>query len=143
MASKALIPFNKITNCFLIIHPLVTRMILLSSDGSIHLSIGLIVSTTYGIYTHFIFVCLFVQYVCGFTVCSIVHIHLNTFYFSSVSFPTSQNNLHNLIEILFIQQLTMYLGFAITTIFCSFLLYIVLEAPVEQLLRLIYNKNMK
>lgn len=38
--------------------------------------------------------------------------------------------------------MTMYLGFAITTIFCSFLLYMVFEAPAEQLLRLIYNKNM-
>lgn len=37
--------------------------------------------------------------------------------------------------------MTMYLGFAITTIFCSFLLYMVFEAPAEQLLRLIYNKN--
>lgn len=44
LASKALIPFNKLTNCFLIIYPLITRIILLSSDGSIHLSIGLIVS---------------------------------------------------------------------------------------------------
>lgn len=35
----------------------------------------------------------------------------------------------------------MYLGFAITTIFCSFLLYMVFEAPVEQLLRLVYNKT--
>lgn len=45
LASKALIPFNKLTNCYVIIYPLVTRIILLSSDGSIHLSIGLIVST--------------------------------------------------------------------------------------------------
>lgn len=44
LGSKLFIPFNKLTNCFLIVYPLITRIVLLSSDGSIHLSSGLIVS---------------------------------------------------------------------------------------------------
>lgn len=44
LGAQIFIPFSKMTNCFLLIHPLITRIVLLNYDGSIHLSIGLIVS---------------------------------------------------------------------------------------------------
>lgn len=44
VGSKSLLPLSKITNCVLLIYPLVSRVIILSSDGTFHLSVGLIVS---------------------------------------------------------------------------------------------------
>lgn len=43
LTSKYLLPFNKISNCFLMLHPLVTRIIILSSDTAVHLSFAMIV----------------------------------------------------------------------------------------------------
>lgn len=44
LTSKYMLPLNKISNCFFMIHPLVTRILILSSDTSFHLSFAMIVS---------------------------------------------------------------------------------------------------
>ncbi|XP_055303582.1 nose resistant to fluoxetine protein 6-like [Sitodiplosis mosellana] len=81
LTSKYLMPLDKMTNCFLMVYPIITRIIILSSDSSMHLSIGLII--------------------------------------------------------------TFFLGITILTIFASFTLYMIFQAPVEDLLRNIYNQKMK
>lgn len=43
LTSKYLLPLDKMTNCFLMVYPFITRTIILSSDSTMHLSIGLIV----------------------------------------------------------------------------------------------------
>lgn len=81
LTSKYLLPLNKMSNSFLMIYPVVTRVIILSSDSSVHLSVGLIV--------------------------------------------------------------IFFLGVAILTTAASFSLYMLYQAPVEDLLRTIYNRKMK
>lgn len=46
LTSKYLLPLDKMTNCFLMVYPFITRTIILSSDSTMHLSIGLIVRKT-------------------------------------------------------------------------------------------------
>lgn len=43
LTSKYMLPMDKMTNSFLMVYPLVTRIIILSSDSTMHLSTGLIV----------------------------------------------------------------------------------------------------
>ncbi|XP_031626081.1 uncharacterized protein LOC116342557 [Contarinia nasturtii] len=81
LTSQYLLPLNKMTNSFILIFPIVTRIIILSSDSSMHLSVGLMI--------------------------------------------------------------TFFLGITILTIFASLLLYMIYQAPIEDLLRTIYNRKMK
>lgn len=43
LTSKYLLPFNKMANSFLLVYPIITRIIILNSDSSVHLSMGFIV----------------------------------------------------------------------------------------------------
>lgn len=43
LTSKYLLPLNKMANSFLMVYPIVTRVIVLSSDSSVHLSMGFLV----------------------------------------------------------------------------------------------------
>lgn len=43
LISKYLLPLNKMANRFLMVYPIVTRVIILSSESNVHLSMGCIV----------------------------------------------------------------------------------------------------
>lgn len=45
LSSKYLIPLSKLSNCILMIHPLITRVIILDSEQTFHLSLAILVST--------------------------------------------------------------------------------------------------
>lgn len=45
LSSKCFIPLSKLSNCILMIHPLITRAILLDSEQTFHLSFTIVVST--------------------------------------------------------------------------------------------------
>lgn len=67
LTSKYLLPLDKMTNSFLMVYPIITRVIILSSDSSVHLSIGFIVRqqdnySTFCILFNVNFVAFFRQY---------------------------------------------------------------------------------
>lgn len=102
-----MISFSKLTYSFIIIHPIVSRMILLSSDLTVHLSSATIVSH-------------------GLLRKTILLLRAR-FYMLFIS----------------IFQIIYYFGLAVITFASSFLLYIIFQAPVEELLRTIYHRSHK
>ncbi|XP_037028727.1 nose resistant to fluoxetine protein 6-like [Bradysia coprophila] len=48
LSSKRLIPLSKLTNCILMVHPLITRLIILDSEQIFHLSLAILFTTYIG-----------------------------------------------------------------------------------------------